>query len=155
MLRRAAVLKRICDRRRAQNAWALQSFNTWRKIMRNSPMDRSMTHTFWNTGRAIETVSMSEATIHHLYFWWAWGWEDRPERCLCQDVQRRDGAFHGQACCSTFCSRTCQKSVLIKWDITHIMAMKEKSFRKGFAVFALELYSTKDGKEPVAEFLDS
>ena len=28
-----------------------------------------MTHTFWNTGRAIETVSMSEATIHHLYFW--------------------------------------------------------------------------------------
>ena len=33
--------------------------------------------------------------------------------------------------------------------------MKEKAFRKGFAVFELELYSTEDGKEPVAEFLDS
>ena len=33
--------------------------------------------------------------------------------------------------------------------------MKEKSFRKGITVFELELYSTEDGKEPVAEFLDS
>ena len=33
--------------------------------------------------------------------------------------------------------------------------MKEKAFRKGFAVFELELYSTEDGKEPVADFLDS
>ena len=35
------------------------------------------------------------------------------------------------------------------------MTMKEKSFRKGITVFELELYSTEDGKEPVAEFLDS
>lgn len=35
------------------------------------------------------------------------------------------------------------------------MTVKEKSFRKGITVFELELYSTEDGKEPVAEFLDS
>ncbi len=35
------------------------------------------------------------------------------------------------------------------------MTMKEKSFRKGITVFELELYSTEDGKEPVAQFLDS
>ena len=33
--------------------------------------------------------------------------------------------------------------------------MKDYSFKKGLALFNLELYETEDGKEPVAEFLDS
>jgi hypothetical protein len=32
---------------------------------------------------------------------------------------------------------------------------EQDSFRKGNIVFELELYATEDGKEPVAEFLDS
>ncbi len=35
------------------------------------------------------------------------------------------------------------------------MSLEEKYNRKGFTVFELELYATEDGKEPVAEFLDS
>ena len=36
-----------------------------------------------------------------------------------------------------------------------MMIVKDKYFRKGITVFELEFYSTEDGKEPVAEFLDS
>lgn len=32
---------------------------------------------------------------------------------------------------------------------------EQNSFRKGNIVFELELYATEDGKDPVAEFLDS
>lgn len=35
------------------------------------------------------------------------------------------------------------------------MVMREKPLRKGFALFELEFYETEEGKEPVAEFLDS